>query len=244
MLLVDDDHADTCERREHRRPRPDDDVDGAAADAMPLIVALAVGQPAVLDGHAVAECAAKERSHRWRERNLRHHEQRLTPGAAHVIRKPQIELGFSAPGHTVKERHSKITGVSQRCEPPECLSLLRCQDPRCGRLDIRSCRTFERVPLGGLVPQHHEPARREAAEDICGDASIAKFGERQPGWTHRRALRAPHAVFASDPPRSDRLEGSAPRAVAAATRRVLNEVALRRAPGGRAAPIASPTPAR
>ena len=55
MLLVDDDQADVGERREHRRPRADDDVDVAAADALPLIVALAVGEPAVLNRDAIAE---------------------------------------------------------------------------------------------------------------------------------------------------------------------------------------------
>ena len=43
------------ERREHRRARADDDVDVAAADALPLIVALAVREAAVLDGDALAE---------------------------------------------------------------------------------------------------------------------------------------------------------------------------------------------
>ena len=57
MLLVDDDQPERSQRREHRRPRADDDVDVAAADALPLVVALAVGEPAVLDRHAVAERA-------------------------------------------------------------------------------------------------------------------------------------------------------------------------------------------
>ena len=41
--------------RKDRRTRADDDVDVAAADAVPLIVALAVGEAAVLDGDALAE---------------------------------------------------------------------------------------------------------------------------------------------------------------------------------------------
>ncbi len=47
------------ERRKHGRTRADDDVDVAAADAMPLIVALAVGEAAVLNGHPLAERAAE-----------------------------------------------------------------------------------------------------------------------------------------------------------------------------------------
>ncbi len=61
MLFVDDDQAELVERREDRRPRADDDVDLAAPDALPLIVPLAVGQAAVLNGHAVAERLAEQR---------------------------------------------------------------------------------------------------------------------------------------------------------------------------------------
>src|SRR5580765_3290779 len=55
VLFVDNDQTDTLERREYRRPRADDDVDGAAADALPLIVPFAIGQTAVLDGDAIAK---------------------------------------------------------------------------------------------------------------------------------------------------------------------------------------------
>jgi hypothetical protein len=61
VLLVHDDQAEVRRRREHRRPRADDDVDVAAADAVPLVVPLAVRQAAVLDGHALAERDAEQR---------------------------------------------------------------------------------------------------------------------------------------------------------------------------------------
>src|SRR5439155_19151531 len=61
VLLVDDDEADALERREDRGSRADDDVHVAAADALPLVVSLAVGEAAVLDGDAVAEGLAEER---------------------------------------------------------------------------------------------------------------------------------------------------------------------------------------
>ena len=47
----------------------------AAADPLPLIVALAVGQAAVLDGDAVAERLAEQRGDRRRQRDLRHEHQ-------------------------------------------------------------------------------------------------------------------------------------------------------------------------
>ena len=82
MLLVDDDQAEPLERREDRRPRADDDVDVAAADALPLIVALAVGQAAVLDRDAVAERLAEQRGDGRRQRDLRHQHQHASVRAA------------------------------------------------------------------------------------------------------------------------------------------------------------------
>ena len=46
MLLVHDHQTQTPHRREHRGSGADNDVDVAAADAMPLVVPLAVGQAA------------------------------------------------------------------------------------------------------------------------------------------------------------------------------------------------------
>ena len=144
---------------------------------MPLIVALAIGQRAVLDGHAIPEYTAKERSHGWRERDFRDQEQSLTSCAQCVIGEPQIELGLAAPGDTMEERDSEITRVGQRRELPECLGLLLCQHPVGGRLRTgRGC-TLERVALGGLVPQYDEPARHQAADDVRRDPPVAKSGE-------------------------------------------------------------------
>ncbi len=71
------------QRREDRRPRADDDVDVAAADAMPLVVPLAVGQSAVLNRHAGAEARAERGRHRGRQRDLGHQHQHAAAGAAH-----------------------------------------------------------------------------------------------------------------------------------------------------------------
>ena len=57
VLLIHDDEAGIGERRKHRRARADHDVDVAAADAVPLIVALAIGEAAVLNRDRVAERA-------------------------------------------------------------------------------------------------------------------------------------------------------------------------------------------
>ena len=60
VLFVDDDQADVLERGEHGGAGADHDVDVAAADALPLIVPLAVGEAAVLNRHAVAERLAEQ----------------------------------------------------------------------------------------------------------------------------------------------------------------------------------------
>jgi hypothetical protein len=59
----------------------DDEIHIAAANPVPLIVALAVGERAVLDGNAVTEGAAEEGRHRWRQRDFRNQQQYLTAGA-------------------------------------------------------------------------------------------------------------------------------------------------------------------
>ena len=61
MLLVHDDEADVRERREHRRARADHDVDLAAADALPLVVPLSVGQAAVQNRDLAGERLTEKR---------------------------------------------------------------------------------------------------------------------------------------------------------------------------------------
>ena len=67
VLFIDDDQANLRQRREDGRTRADDDIDLSAVNPVPLIVALAVRQSAVLNGHARTERAAKERRHSRRQ---------------------------------------------------------------------------------------------------------------------------------------------------------------------------------
>ena len=111
MLLVDDDQADVLERREHRRARADDDVDVAAADALPLVVALAVGEAAVLDGDALAERLAEQRGGGRRQRDLRHEHQHAAAGVADAGREAEVDLGLAAAGDAVQQRDAELRGV-------------------------------------------------------------------------------------------------------------------------------------
>ena len=88
MLLVDDHQAQRSHRREHRRAGADDNVHVTAADALPLIVAFAVGESAVLDGDALAKGGAEERRNRGGQRDLRHEEEYTAAAAVHDLGKP------------------------------------------------------------------------------------------------------------------------------------------------------------
>ena len=59
VLLVDDHEADVLERRQQRRPRPDDDVRVAGPDPAPLVGALALAEPRVEDRDADREVGAQ-----------------------------------------------------------------------------------------------------------------------------------------------------------------------------------------
>ena len=115
MLLVDDDEAEPLERREHRRARADDDVDVAAADALPLVVPLAVGQAAVLNGDAVAErlrgrATATAGVSAISGTSISTRRPRVADGGG----QPQVDLGLAAAGHAVQQRDAKRARVGQR----------------------------------------------------------------------------------------------------------------------------------
>src|SRR5207237_1748272 len=119
VLLVDDDEADALERRKDGRARADDDVDVAAADALPLIVALAVAEAAVLNGDAVAERRAEERGRRRRERDLRDQHQDAASGIADGSRETNVDLGLAAAGDAVQQRDAELAGLGQLAKPIE-----------------------------------------------------------------------------------------------------------------------------
>jgi hypothetical protein len=165
MLLVDDDDAKSRERREHSRSRAHDNVYVAAPDAMPLVMALAIGQPAVLNRDALAERGSKESRNGRRKRNLGNHEQRLAPSASRAFRQPEIDLGLATAGHAMQERHAKVAGVGQRAELLECPGLFGRQRAN-GRRDLGHGTAFERIPLAGFLSQYDQAARREAANHV------------------------------------------------------------------------------
>ena len=86
-------------------------------------MALAVGEAAVLDGHAVAEGLAKGGRHRRRERDLGHQHQHSSSAGADAGREPEVDLGLAAAGDAVQQRDAKFMRCSERCEK---LSSIHC----------------------------------------------------------------------------------------------------------------------
>ena len=70
------------DRRKDGRARPDDNVDFSTADTMPLIVTLAVGQAAMLNGDTIAERRTEYGRDGGRQRYLGHEHQHAAPFAA------------------------------------------------------------------------------------------------------------------------------------------------------------------
>ena len=113
VFLVHHNQAKPLDRREHGRTRPDDDIDLASADALPLIMALAVRQSAVLNRDPRPEPPAKRQRNLRRQRNFRNQHQRRTAGATDVVGETNVQLGLAAPGHPVQQRHAKRCGSRQ-----------------------------------------------------------------------------------------------------------------------------------
>ena len=127
MLLVHHDEPQVVQRREHGGSRADDDVDVAAADPLPLIVALAVGQAAVLDRDAVAERFPHERGDGRRQRDFRHEHQRGAAGGANLGGEAQVNLRLAASRHSVQQGDPESPRLRHRAEASKRGLLLRSQ---------------------------------------------------------------------------------------------------------------------
>jgi hypothetical protein len=114
VLLVNDDQSHLLERREHRRAGADDDIDVAAADALPLVVALAVGETAVLDRDALAERLAEEGGGGRGQGDFGDEHQRPSTGGAHGGRQADVDLRLAAAGDAVQQRDAELAGRGQR----------------------------------------------------------------------------------------------------------------------------------
>ena len=95
-----------------------------AADALPLVVALAVGQPAVLDRHPLAERCTEGRGDCRRQRDLRNEHEHLPVAPQDGCGQPQVDLGLAAGRHAVQHHGPELLAVGQLDEPGQRVCLL------------------------------------------------------------------------------------------------------------------------
>ena len=194
MLLVDDDQAEGGERGEDRGAGADDDVDVAAADAVPLVVALAVREAAVLHGDPFAEGAAEGRRRGRRQGDLRHEDQRAAPARADVAGKPEVDLRLPAPRDAVQQGDPEPPRLRQRTQRGE-------RPPLVGRRLARRRSSGPRGAGAGADPglplhpprgQRHEPAPLQAPERRRAHAPAGQGGQVDPvGRSRQRGQRVP-----------------------------------------------------
>ena len=159
------------ERREHRRARADDDVDVAAADALPLVVALAVGEAAVLDRDALAEgvrgrAPRPPASARFRAPASA----RRGPASRTARGEAQVDLGLAAAGDAVQQR--RVIRARRRRAPTASSSAACCS---------------------GTVSQARRPVRLARDTVGCAEARTDRArlaGARSPRARARRAARS------------------------------------------------------
>ena len=112
MLLVDDDQAEVADRGEDRRARADADLRLAAAQALPLVEALAVGEGAVEDGEAVAEAGAEAGDGLRGEADLGDQDDRPAAAGERRLDRRQVDLGLARAGDAVEELLAGRVGLA------------------------------------------------------------------------------------------------------------------------------------
>ena len=126
MLLVDDDQPDVVQRREHRRARAHADPRLAAAQAHPLVVALADAERRVQHGDDVAEAGLEAPQHLRGERDLGHEHDRRAPGLQRRLHRPEIDLGLARAGDALQQEPGMAAARARGAPPPARSSAAAC----------------------------------------------------------------------------------------------------------------------
>src|SRR4029453_10278750 len=186
MFFGDNHQADRTEWCEYCAARTDHHVDITAADAMPLVVPLAVRQAAVLNRHAIAEAAAKLTDKRWCQRDFRNQDQNAAAGGDHMTRQPEIELRFPAGGDAVEQHRTKRTRSRRVLEAAKRVNLLGRQSRRAAvrAIDRPELRVTARLE-GEWIPHHDVFANTcvaaidQRANSRGADALLGRVGGRE-----------------------------------------------------------------
>ena len=167
-------------RRKHRRARADHDVDVAAADPLPLVVPLAVGQ------RRCAESPPGRRMSGGTARPWPASARFPAPASARaglVIAdgggQPQVDLGLAAAGDSVQQRRVKSPGYSQSLEPRQRAPLAPSStDGRRSRRRRRENRGLERIAIDALAAQNDQAFARHARDRRGADPLLREDGGR------------------------------------------------------------------
>ena len=125
VLLVDADHTEACDWREHGRARADDDRRLAARNARTLVPALRLAERRMQNGDPFAEARAEPAERLRRQRDLRHEHDRATPSLERGGAGLEIHLRLAAAGCTVEEEVRALSGVEPLDDAIECGPLRR-----------------------------------------------------------------------------------------------------------------------
>ncbi len=112
MLLVDDDQAEVADGGEDGRAGADADARLAAAEAAPLVVALAGGEGRVEDREAVAEAGAEAGDRLRRQADLRDEDDRPLAPLQGRLDRGQVDLGLAGAGDAVEEQLPLRAGLA------------------------------------------------------------------------------------------------------------------------------------
>ena len=125
MLLVDDDQPEPLDRGEHGRARADADPRLAAAQAHPLVVALARREPRMRHGDGVAEALDEARHRLRRQPDLGHEHDHAAALRERGLGGAQVDLGLAGAGDAVQEQRLVACVARSRRRSPRA--------PRSGR---------------------------------------------------------------------------------------------------------------
>ena len=184
MLLVDADHTETSDGREHGRARADDDRRLAARNARTLVPALRLAERRMQNGDPFAEARAEPAERLRRQRDLRHEHDRATPSLERGGAGLEIHLRLAAAGCTVEEEVRALSGVEPLDDALECGPLRRAQ-----RGGLRLAR--QRVAFGRLrtraaslpLDGSDEPERASRRRAV-----VVRDPEREPEERRRQLL--------------------------------------------------------
>ena len=127
VFLVDDDEPHVAQGREQRAAGAYDHARLAAADEVPLVVALALPHARMHDGHQVAEAAAEARHGLGRERYLGHEHAGRAPGRQSRLDGLQVHLGLARARDAVHHHHVPARGRSRLVYDAQRLGLPGCE---------------------------------------------------------------------------------------------------------------------